>query len=142
MVKAEATTTTSKYSSFPWSVTNSVASQGSGTLTLELPTGLSEDMFPLTFEVNASAQYAQVTIAGTTLGNRNSYTSSGEKDLIVDYDTYRQSNIVEFTYSPRARGTSYTCKFTLTLTCDLFESPDAITMTYSRVSGSTYTFQL
>ncbi len=142
MVKAEATTTTSKYSSFPWSVTNSVASQGSGTLTLELPTGLSEDMFPLTFEVSASTQYAQVTIAGTTLGNRNSYTSSGEKDLIVDYDTYRQSNIVEFTYSPRARGTSYTCKFTLTLTSDLFESPDAITMTYSRVSGNTYTFQL
>lgn len=139
---ASAQTTTSKYSSFPWSVTNSVASQGSGTLTLELPTGLSEDMFPLTFEVNASAQYAQVTIAGTTLGNRNSYTSSGEKDLIVDYDTYRQSNIVEFTYSPRARGTSYTCKFTLTLTSDLFESPDAITMTYSRVSGNTYTFQL
>lgn len=142
MVKAEATTTTSKYSSFPWSVTNSVASQASGTLTLELPTGLSEDMFPLTFEVSASTQNAQVTIAGTTLGNRNSNNSSGKKELTVDYNTYRQSNIIGFTYSPRARGTGYTCKFTLTLTSDLFESPDAITMTYSRVSGNTYTFQL
>lgn len=139
---AEATTTTSKYSSFPWSVTNSVASQGSGTLTLELPAGLSEDMFPLTFEVNASAQYAQVTIAGTTLGSRNSSNSSGETELIVEYDTYIQNNTIGFTYSPRARGTNYTCTFTLTLTSDLFESPDAITMTYSRVSGNTYTFQL
>lgn len=142
LVKAEATTTTSKYSSFPWSVTNSVANQGNGTLTLELPTGLSEDMFPLTFEVNASAQYAQVTIAGTTLGDRSDNSSSGKKELTVDYNTYNKSNRIEYTYSPRARGTNYTCKFTLTLTCDLFESPDAITMTYRRVSGNTYTFQL
>lgn len=131
LVKAEATTTTSKYSSFPWSVTNSVASQGNGTLTLELPAGLSKDMFPLTFKVRASTSYTEVTIAGTRLGSRTSRNSSGEKDLIVDYDTYSQNNTIGFTYSPRARGTNYSCSFTLTLTSDLFESPDDITKTYS-----------
>lgn len=127
LVKAEATTTTSKFSidwTMPQSITNSNNSSTTSTVTINLPESAKDATYPLEFTLSltnlSSSTYVYV--------NNEQITTSTSYTLTVG--SYPSNGEVPFTI--RAYNTSNSTKsFTIQLSSDLFET---LTASYTKTS--------
>lgn len=127
LVKAEATTTTSKYSidwTMPQSITNSSNNSTTSTVTINLPESAKNATYPLEFTLSLTS------ISGSTYVyvNNTQITTSSSYTLTVE--SYPSNGEVQFTIRAYNNSTG-TRSFTIQLSSDLFET---LTTSYSKTS--------
>lgn len=120
-----------------WSLPDTLSNsdKGTGNLTVTLPDGLTSDMFPLSFTVNASMQYTRITFDGSSssrVGDSSRSSSTGTYTFQVTYANYTSSKTRDIQFAPRG-DTYHTGSFTISLSCtnSNLDMPGAITKTYS-----------